>query len=432
MSFSALPNELIFQISQRVQPADLENYGNTSNRIKDIAAPFVQEHRKLKREYTKIAVNHVAAAKLLYDMCARPWIAFYPESVELRANKNWKTFANARNREQAALVEEITRKRSLIEDDDIRDFLHRTKFIPAHERDYWLEEITKGDEDYLLALMLVALPNIKTLTIRLDHTKLESVKEMIRAIKRQAHDINGCKALSKLESVYVLEKETSSNGVCDLEIFPLLASLPGIKTLHGRNLVGMYRECYRDGWLSYPGASPNIENIYLETCGMSVEGLEKLTDSITGLRSFKYVAHRSGWGLHRISDLLKNARGTLEELVLSTGSGESRFIGTLRGFTALRHVTVDSDMLFQRGKIQRAVDLLPASIETATVTGNSLTRPNEELFLADLYRPSFHYPNLRALYCDDYWGRHRIGQDRLKFQTEFHKQKSSSRMLRYR
>ena len=436
MSFNALPNELIYQISQRVQPADIESYGRISHRIRDIAAPFVREHRLLKHKYTKLSVNNVAAAKILYEMCARPWIALYPESVELHCHRTWRNFEasrkGSRNRERIALMADIVERRSLVEEDDLKYILHRTRLIPTHEADKWLEQINLGDEDYLFALMLACFPNIQRLTIQLDHTKLEQVKEMVRSIKRLSPNIHGDRALSKLKAVYVLEKDTSENGVCDLEMFPLLASLPGIRSMHGRNLVGMYRDCYRDGWLDYPGASPTIEHIYLETCGMSVEGLEKLCNSIKALRSFKYVAHRAGWGLHRISDLLKNARGSLEELVLSTGSGQSRFIGTLRGFTALKHVKLDTDMLFQRGKMSRAVDILPASIETATIAGNILTRPNEEQFLSDLYRPSFSYPNLRKLQVDDAWGYRDIGKDLLKFQKEFHKQTSPSWMLRYR
>ena len=432
MSFNSLPNELIYQISQRVHPADLENYGRTSSRIRLIAAPFMQEHRQLKAEYTKISVNHVATAKMLYEMCARPWIALYPESVELSAHRSWRNFEGHRHRERRALVAEVISKRSLVDEADLKHFLRRTRLIPADEMDRWLEQINTGDEDYLFALMLACLPNIRRLTIRLDHTKLEQVKEMIRSIKRQPPNALGDKALSKLKDVYVLEKDTSDDGVCDLEMFPLLASLPGIQSMHGRNLVGMYRDCYRDGWLEYPGASPTIEHICLETCGMSVEGLEKLCNSIKALRSFKYIAHRAGWGLHRISDLLKNARGTLEELVLSTGSGQSRFIGTLRGFTALKHIKVDTDMLLKGETMSRAVDILPASIETATIAGNNLTRPHEERFLSDLYRPSFSYPKLRKIQVDDSWGHRDIGRDRLKFQREFHKQSSSSWMLRYR
>ena len=192
----------------------------------------------------------------------------------------------------------------------------------------------------------------------------------------------------------------------------------------------MYRDCYRDGWLTYPGASASITHISLETCGMSVEGLEMLMKSLRNLQSFRYVAHRAGWGLHALSALLKNALRTLHTLELSTGAGSSRYVGPLKDFTALKRVTVDTDMLIQRGKLQRFVDLMPASIETCTVAGNNLTRPMEEVFLADLFKPSFYYPHLKTIWAEDSWGKRNIGGDRLKFQKEFHKQ--TAWMMRYR
>ena len=58
--------------------------------------------------------------------------------------------------------------------------------------------------------------------------------------------------------------------------------------------------------------------------------------------------------------------------------------------------------MFQ-GKMQRAVDVLPASAEYVTLTGNTLNREFEQQFLMDLYRPSFYYPRLRRLSVDDSW-----------------------------
>lgn len=430
MPFDALPNEIIHQISERVQPNDLESFGGTSRRLEIISAPFVAEHRQLKAQYTKICLSHADAAQIFYDMCARPWICLYPTHLEVKSNKTWRTLENPRTREKVAQVEAVMLKRSQIKEEEIRHLLQRTRLIPAHEIDRWLTEIERGNDDFLFALMLACLPNVERLIIRPEHAKLEQVKDMVRAIKRQPVSSYHPRALSRLVDARVLEKEGTDSG--DLELFPLLASLPGIRILHARNLVGMYRDCYRDGWLEYPGASPSITHINLETCGMSVEGLEKLCDSIKGLRSFKYVAHRAGWGLQAISDLLRRAHSTLEELVISTGSGEIRYIGPLRKFTALKHVTVDSDMMVDRGKMQRAVDILPASIETTTLTGNSLTRAFEEHFLGDLYRPSYSFPRLRRLSVDDSWGKRDIGKDRLQFQQEFHRQSSPSWMLRYR
>ena len=163
---------------------------------------------------------------------------------------------------------------------------------------------------------------------------------------------------------------------------------------------------------------------------MSVEGLETLMKSLRGLKEFHYIHHRAGWGLHAISSLLKNALDTLQTLVISTGGGSSRYIGTLKEFKALKHVSIDTDMLIRNGKMQRFVDLMPASLETCTVAGNSLTKPIEDKFLADLFRPSFFFPFLKRISAEDSWGLRNIGKDRLKFQKEFHKQ--TTWMSRYK
>ena len=426
MSFAALPNELIYQISQRVQPADLESYGRTSHRIRDIAAPFVQEHRQLKADYKKLSLNHVAAAKLLYDICARPWIALYPRFLEVKSNRDWRTLENPRKKDRIH-VEQVTLKKSLISEEDVEDLLQRTGLIPVHEIGYWLDGIDKGDEDYLFALMIACLPNVERLIIRLDHLRLERTKHTIRLIRTQSSLPDSPKALSKLTDARVLDKDGSLTS--DLELFLLLASLPGLQVLHGRNLVGRFRDCYREGWPQYPGASSTITHIVLETCGMSAEGLEILCGNVRDLRSFKYIAHRPGWGLQSICDVLKGAHDTLEELVLSTGSGESRYIGSLRLFKALKHASIDSGMLLHRNKMRRAVETFPGSIESATLTGNSLTKVREQQFLGDLYRPSFNYPKLRALYVEDSWGKRNIGKDYLTLQKEHHQQ--TIYMLRY-
>ena len=154
--------------------------------------------------------------------------------------------------------------------------------------------------------------------------------------------------------------------------------------------------------------------------------------SLKHLQSFKYVAHRSRWGLHAVAELLQGARQSLHTLEISTGSGSAQYVGTLRPFMALKHLTLDSDMVMRNGQMQRAVDILPASIERVTLCGNNLTGPQEQSFLADLYRPAYTYPCLKSIGVEDSFGRRNIGSDRLEFQKEFRRQSSSSWMLRYR
>ncbi|KAL9124172.1 MAG: hypothetical protein Q9217_006474 [Psora testacea] len=428
MSLTALPGELLFQIAEtisRTTPNDIECIGRTSYRLRGVAAPLIKEHRKLLKQYTKLHVDNAGAANTLFEICKRPWVAFYPHILEVSANRNRRTLERPRNAKERAVTEDVAVKRSMITDDDLEALMLGTGLIPAPETYLWMNGIIGGDEDYLFALLLACLPSLQRFVIRLDLNKMEQIKEMVRAIKK---NWPRRQTLPNLRTVHVLEREGSSTS--DLEMFPLFAAIPGVQNMRGSNLTGMYRECYRDGWLSYPGASASITHISLEACGMSVEGLEMLMKSLRNLQSFRYVAHRAGWCLYAISDLLKNARPTLHTLELSTGAGGSRYIGSLKEFTALKYVTVDTDMLIQRGKIQRFVDLMPASIVTCHIAGNNLTRPVEELFLADLFRPSFYYPHLKNIWAEDSWGRRNIGQDRLRFQKEFHKQ--TTWMMRYR
>ena len=373
-------------------------------------------------------MNNATAAYTLYAICARPWIRLYPESLEVTANRSRRTLEKPKTLRQMATAQAVMLQRQTVEEESMRELIQGTGLIGPDEIDAWIQELDKGDEDYLFALLIALLPNLRRLRIHLDREKLEQVKEMLRRIRKQTG--GGSRALSGLKTIDVLEK--GGSGSCDLEMFPLAAALPGVEKMHGRNLVGMYRECYRDGWMSYPGASPSITHISLETCGMSVEGLEMLMKSLKKLESFKYVAHRANWGLHALADLLKEARSSLRTLEISTGSGSCRYVGSLRPFTVLKHVTVDSDMFMKNGKMQRAVDILPASIERVTLCGNNLTEPHERDFLADLYRPAFTYPYLKNIGVEDSYGRRQIGSDRLKFQKEFHVQTSSSWMLRYR
>ena len=427
MSLTTLPDELILAISNRIHPDTIEAYGRTCRRLRSIATPLIREHRQLLAKYTKASLDNAKAAELLYAIAARPWIGLYPRTLELTANRDKRSLEKPRTPRQRTARAELDKKRALVDDEDLREMVLGRGLIAPNEVGQWEHGLEIVDEDYTFALLIAVLPNLARLDLHCDCNKLEQVKEMVRRIKRQ--DFNQ-RALKSLRTIRVSEQSTPDN--CDLEIFPMFAAIPGITHVYGRNLVGMYRECYRDGWMSYPGASSTITHITLETCGMSVEGLEVLMRSLKNLQSFRYIAHRAGWGLHAVADLFKEARSTLQTLEISTGSGKSRYVGSLRQFVALKNLTLDTDMIMRMGNMVRAVDILPASIERITLCGNNLTGPQEERFLADLYRPAFTYPCLKNIGVEDSYGRRSIGQDRLKFQKEFHKQVSNSWMLRYR
>lgn len=431
MSFSGLPSELIYAISYRVPPDSLEAYGCTCHGIRDIAAPLIKEHRELLADYTRANLNKANATRMLSAICVRPWIRLYPKALEVMAGDRRRTIDSPRTLKHKASTRPSSVQKQEMEISDIRDLVEGTGLIEPHDVNTWVEQIGMGDEDHLFALLIALCPNLRTLRINLAREKLEQVKEIIRRVRKECGGQS--RALQNLRDIYVFEKDGSSSSSCDLELFPLAAALPGLERIHGRNLVGTYRECYRDGWVEYPGASPSITHISLETCGMSVEGLETLIQSLRNLQSFKYIAHRANWGLRAVADLFRSCRDSLHTLEISTGSGSAQYVGSLRSFAVLKHLTLDTDMLKTGGRMQRAVDILPSSIERVTLCGNNLTEPQEQAFLADLYRPAFTYPCLKSIGVEDSFGRRSIGQDRLKFQKEFRRQSTSnSWMLRYR
>ena len=231
MSLTVLPSELLFQIAEvisRTAPKSIEDFGLTSRRLRHVALPLVEEHRKLIRDYKDVKVNNSGAAEILFQICKRPWMAFYVRKVELAANRNWRTLERPKHGRQRLAVEAFNLSKSDITDDELEDLVLQNRLVPPHDILVWKNAIKVGDEDYLFALLLASLPNLEHFVIRLDSNKMEQVKEMIRAMKREWPDRQ---ALPKLKSVKVLEREGA--GSCDLEIFPLFAAVPGVQSIHG-------------------------------------------------------------------------------------------------------------------------------------------------------------------------------------------------------
>ena len=435
MSLTSLPDDLIYDIAKTLSlecPDDIEKIGRTCARFRCVVWPLVEEHRKAIKAYSKLDCHSVGAADFFFTICKKPARASYPRTLEVSANRQLRTLERGSTAKQIALVNAFKAKRDTVSDEDIEAAIARTGLIPQDQTSRWIEGIRAGDEDYLFAILLVSLPKLKRFVIHLDLEKMEVLKEMVRTIDKEW---TRRPSLPDLVNVQVRERDGARD--CDLELLPLLASIPGVQSLHAsvsqlhprhphgsdrrQNLTGLYRKCFRGDWLSYPGASPSITSVTLETCGMSVEGLEMLMQSLYSLKKFHYVAHRAGWGIHAVSSLLKNSLDSLETLVISTGSGSSRYIGRLKAFTALKHLTVDTDMLIRDGKMQRFIDIMPKSLETCTLAGNSLTKPRETRLLADMLRTDVAFPYLRRISVEDTWGMRNIGQLNINLQREMYR-----------
>ena len=410
MYLDTLPSELIYNISLRVCPETIQFYAATCHRIRSVALPLIIEDRELFYKYDTCRFDADTASDALREICVRPWIRHYPRHLELMVRRETNTANYLPTSEKISDLGEAVMNTSAKHD------IQNSGLVEPDELDDWIQQLKREEEGDLFALLLMVLSNVRSLQLRLYRGNLKQMKDVFRRIQKHPDS----HVLSKVKTIKIWEQYPHRSE--NLELFPLAATLPNVEQMYCTNLVGMFRDCYSDDWKTYPGASSTITSITLETCGMSAGGLEVLLKPLKNLQVFKYIAHRSRWGLGDLAILLHEASGTLHTLEVSANSGTSRFVGNLKSFTALKILKLDTDMVIRNGKMQRAVDLLPASIECVTLCGNNLKKSQEQEFVAELCRPAYTYPYFKSIGVDDSYGRREIGKAQLRFQREFQRQ----------
>ena len=244
MALPALPSELLLQIGRIISqavPTDIERFGASSRRLREALWPLIHEHRQCLKRFTVIEASNATAAHVFFDICQRPWVASYPRSLELCANRHLPTLERPKLKKQIGMIDQFRAQRDNIKDDELAAAIHGTTLVDESEMPLWVDAVKKGREDYLFALLVACLPNLERLTVRLDMEKLERFKDMIRRIKergpKQQH-------LTKLSFVHVRERDGART--CDLEIFPLLVALPGVQKAYASVCLNSFCNVHGD------------------------------------------------------------------------------------------------------------------------------------------------------------------------------------------
>ena len=235
MALSTLPSELLLQIGQIVGqsvPTDIEHFGASSRRLRQALWPLIQEHRQCLRRYTTLQASNAAAAHVFFEVCQRPWVASYPRSLEISANKHMPTLEKPKTKRHIEIIDHFRVRRDSIKDDELTSVITGTDLVDASETQVWLDAVKRGHEDYLFALLVACLPNLERLIVCLDFEKLERVKDMVRKAKEGRPRR---KSLANLKFVHVREREGARS--CDLEMFPLLAAVPGVQKAYANVCV---------------------------------------------------------------------------------------------------------------------------------------------------------------------------------------------------
>ncbi|KAG7001501.1 hypothetical protein G7Y79_00031g066160 [Physcia stellaris] len=234
------------------------------------------------------------------------------------------------------------------------------------EKQKWIWYLGLGDEDPVIAMLLLMLPNLTNLRL----VDCESSK----CIEYMATRISGTKDKPALTQLSAIELGDSVWGIsphnCDLMLS--LSSLPSVKhlsasNLPSRNVLGtsLVRRQTSDRDFKSP-----ITHVSFTNCALHHTMLSSIIAWLKNLTSFSFCSTRgsvSGFNSdHKwIRDaLLLEAKDTLKDLNLY--SWDEDFMGDFKDFTVLQNVSTSSKLLFGRDRNNKhtLAQMLPASIAT--------------------------------------------------------------------
>lgn len=327
--FASLPNKLIREILQHVEPEDLESFAQLSRNVFRLAFPFLNEHRALIRRYHTLRNDRdsVSIATLLSTVIANPRIGSYVKKVELgrlRESTVGSDQVNVYTKSElevfttAALNNECVRRPS---EEDVLD-----------EREFYLDEIQDGNEDILLAILLPLLPNLEALSVEADSTRLgwyDSAIEKAASATRPT--------LCKLASIRLNPRGEDGYHLAEVQKF---CALPSVKVLTAPKAAGGV-ECLHE--LS-PDTISNVTHLKLWESCIDSKALYEFLRGFPKLQSFTYsydhAAHEASYGAFLLrSSLLAHCKATLQSLtLLAPTCRHLTFMGSLRGFEALKEV----------------------------------------------------------------------------------------------
>ena len=390
VTFTSLPNELLFQIMRSVQPEDFENFAQISRNIYSLAFPFLTEHRALIRKYSTFCAftGTRSIRDLLGTILASPGIGSYVRKFELGTVIDRPLINNTLEYTEeeleiftsAALDSECLRKPS---EEEVLD-----------EKDFWANKIRYGNDDILLAILLPLLPNLATLVADAHPVPIQwydMALEQAGSTKKPT--------LSKLAQIRL---DSSGRFGFHIPEIQKISALPSVKAITAMKACGMLHDIY-------PDKSSNVTHLKLWQSTVDSKGLYEFLRGFPKLQSFTYshtaVSDRlvppPDAFLIR-SSLLAHCKATLQKLtLLDPGCTRTSFVGSLRGFEVLKELYTEWCFLGPVG-VSFTLQLnehLPASLVRLKIHDNICRTKSEyeRVIKSAQYAKEHHLQNLKWL-----------------------------------
>ena len=380
--FTDLPNEIVALIVQNVHPRDIVNLSRTSKTIHSVSEPSLKVHHEMERKYKKREIPGEGSllACLLSDIILQPTAALYVECLKIKTTySRWRVLGL---RPIHAMYPEETMVRLTQEIADT---------VPSDQVSRWTTALESGDEDPVLALLLLRLPGITTLDLKIGITLQCLIQTTVLRLEAPRVPV-----LSALTTLYL---DWEYDVVSEWQDINYFAFLPSLRSLTIQNFFPDYG--VGDNACNLHPRSSNVTSISIKESDVPEQSQYHFLQGFKALQRFSYeTSHVLPVPVWTHSALLAHCKASLEYLGLSMLS-ENRYMGSLRGFENLKEVRTCMSYLFDTwySKSRVLAEVLPASIEMVHLRKDVCDTPKDiqKMILNAAKDKRKYLPNLQEL-----------------------------------
>ena len=362
--FSDLANELITGIWSFVtDPDDIESFALVSKRVYSLSAPFLEEDKNLKRQYSTICFNILdeassRPAQLLESMLQNPRIAVYIRKLEISSERwGFNTYDSPLESPRGYSDDTMLAFKSAIQ---------ASPFITCSEADGWITSVRNGDEEPIIALILTQLTKMRK--FRLDQRSLTPARYLLR----------------------ILDPITQpSDGFDQQDVWTKTA---------GKNAIQS----------TSASLFSTVNELSMRDVNIELDVLVRLLRSIRELKSFNYSRGHPFIvdGFDLCNEVLQCSQHSLKYLSITGVLYSENPLKEISKFSKLEYLWIDlSTLLGTREKTYGSLaDVLPISIERVTLYSEGIANEAlKRLILETIKSKMERLPKFQTLsFCFDF------------------------------
>ena len=337
VGFSDLSNEIVLMIWDLVELEDVCSFSTISKNVYLLTHELLREHCKLGQKLSNINTVYPEPGvygRVLKEILFNPRASRYPLLLKV---DSW----------QLEWEETGSYSRGTVPESDLTLFKQAVREnIDASKEELekdWFAEIDKGNEEPLIALLLLLLPNLRDVKVCSLVTWSPCIIDILNIAKNEKS-----RSLRKLHSVDLRYVATDGDFL-DFDYIRLFAALPSVTSITGYQ-VGSDPD---DLLQSSPSClfTETLTNLSVMKCLINPKNVAELISSTCNLERFYYKPMES---LANPADfdpfwirfaLLDHARDTLKSLTMLTDGQARHWMGNLAGFDCLESVETNFGFL---------------------------------------------------------------------------------------